>query len=124
MSDSQTNLFSKYGAFFAFSNKQFNEQKQDNVKYVSISAGLIAPKENVTQLITELNKLSKNDAEQDIADNGIKKIIHRELANYECQISGEYDCVVDLLAGHGITQKQIAAEWPEFYQQCIDNDYF
>jgi hypothetical protein len=121
----QSQIFNKYGAFFAFSKKQFNRQKQDNVRYLSFGGGLIVPADNVKPLHAELDALYEKSAEQDITDNGIKKIIHRELANHECQISGDYECVVDLLGGyHNITKEQIDAEYPHFYQNCIDNDCF
>ena len=43
-------LFKDTGAFFAFSNEQVDEQKQEGVKYVSLGAGMICPKENASRL--------------------------------------------------------------------------
>lgn len=53
--DKISQVLSQNGAFFAFSDKQFNEQKQEGIKYVSMGAGLICPKENADKLNKELD---------------------------------------------------------------------
>lgn len=121
----QTELFNKTGAFFAFSNAQFDEQKQEGVNYAAIGAGLICPKSNVDALINGLDRINSDGIAADIADNGIKAIIHRELANHECQISMDISDAVAKLADYpGITRETVQAEWKEYFQNCIDNDYF
>ena len=58
--EAQTMSFDRAGAFFAFSNKQFDEKKVDGVKYINCGAGLICPKDKVEQLMKELkNNLPK-----------------------------------------------------------------
>ena len=47
------------GAFCAFGTKQFDEQKKEGVKYISMGAGLICPKENADKLNKELNHICK-----------------------------------------------------------------
>ena len=44
--DYLTPILEANGAFFAFSQSQFDEQKKEGVIYVSMGAGLICPKEN------------------------------------------------------------------------------
>ena len=122
--DKQTAVFDKFGAFFAFSTKQFDDKKRDGVKYASLGAGLIAPFYNADNLYHALDSINKSAIQQDIAENGIKGIIHRELGNHECQITMYYGDVVDVLAPYGITASDIKAEFSEFMQVCIDNDYF
>lgn len=124
MKDKPTELFNQYGAFFAFSNKQFDEKKKQGVKYAALGAGLIAPAEHAEQIRSGLDAIYNEAIKQDIEDNGIKAIIHRELGNHECQITYDYSEVVDKLAPYGITEDQVKAEWAEFMQICIDNDYF
>lgn len=51
-------------AFFAFSTKQFEEAKKPDIKYVSMGAGLICPKENARKLNTELNEAIKLDRKE------------------------------------------------------------
>jgi|TARA_Y100000296_G_scaffold38168_1_gene44188 hypothetical protein len=121
----QTELFGSAGAFFAFGEKQFNEQKQENTRYVSLGAGMICPKPNVDALIEGLESINANGIAADIAENGIKAIIHRELANHEAQITYDISDTVDKLADYpGITPEMIQAEFPAYYQHCVDNDYF
>ena len=121
----QTELFNSTGAFFAFSNKQFDERKQPGIKYVSLGAGLICPSYNASQLVSGLDSINDAGIAADIAENGIKAIIHRELVNHECQISMEIDDAVNKLSDYpGITRETVQAEWPEYFQHCVDNDYF
>jgi len=122
--EKQTEVFKKFGAFFAFSNSQFEKNKKDGVDYVSLGAGLIAPKESGDDIVIALDKIQEEAMKQDIAENGIKGIIYRELGNHECQITGDPGEVIEALKPYGITKEQIKSEWDEFYQMCIDNNYF
>jgi len=124
MQDKQTEAFNNHGAFFAFSNKQYDEKAVKGVTYASLGAGLIAPKDKAKQLIADLDSISHAAMQEDLSDNGIKAIIHRELANHECQITMDYEDVVSKLAPYSISREIIAAEWPEFWNICVENDYF
>ena len=117
-------VLKKYGAFFAFSDKQFNENKKENTKYSRLYGGLIAPSENAKKIMSELKKVTDEGINQDIKENGIKNIIHRELANYECQIVGDITDAYDILKDYGITKEQVLKEYKIFYQKCIKNDWF
>ena len=123
-SEKQTQLWNDNGAFFAFSKKQLNEEKKEGVVYVSLGMGLIAPKENASKVIEGLESINTEGIKQDISENGIKAIIHRELANYEAQITGDISDTVQALEDYGITREQVSAEYPAYFQFCIDNDYF
>ena len=94
------------------------------MKYSSLGAGLICPAANAVQLILELESIHANGIAQDIAENGIKAIIHRELANHEAQITGDMSSTIAALEAYPITRDEVRAEWSEFYQHCVDNDYF
>ncbi len=95
--DKQTAAFEELGAFFAFSNKQFEEAKKDGVEYCRIVAGLICPVENASQLVKRLEDISKEGIAQDIEENGKEAIIRRELFNHECFYTGDIcDCVEKL----------------------------
>tara|TARA_B100000519_G_scaffold198646_1_gene208496 strand:+ start:619 stop:1014 length:396 start_codon:yes stop_codon:yes gene_type:complete len=119
-----SNVLKKYGAFFAFSDKQFNENKKENVKYSRLYSGLIAPSENVKKIMSELEKVNNEGIKQDIKENGIKNIIHRELANYECQITGDVTDACDILKDYGVSEEQVLKEYKIFYEKCIKNDWF
>jgi hypothetical protein len=101
--------FDKHGAFFAFGQKQFDEKKVEGVVYTSTRSGMIAPKENMAELIKELNEIYHASIAQDIAENGIDGIISRELGNYECDYTGNIDDAVEALEDYGITREQVKA---------------
>ena len=106
-SDAISAAMEKYGAFFAFSNAQFEEKKVDGITYTQNSSGMIAPKENFKTLVQEIDKIYEDGIKQDIEENGIKSIIKRELRNYECYYTGEIDNAVDALEDYGITYEQV-----------------
>ena len=120
----QSKALNKNGAFFAFSNKQFDEAKKENTKYISLGGGLIAPESNAESLIKELDSICTQKIEFELNNNSIKDIIWYELANHECQISCDYESVISLLKPYGITEDMIKAEFSDYYQHCVDNDYF
>ena len=119
-----TKLLNKFGAFFCFSEKQFKENKKDGVIYSRLYGGLVAPKENVKSIMNGISKITSDGIKQDIKENGIKKIIHRELAKFECQFNGDITNAVDVLIDYGISKEEIKKEYAIFYQKCIDNDWF
>tara|TARA_R110000765_G_scaffold423670_1_gene532905 strand:- start:164 stop:559 length:396 start_codon:yes stop_codon:yes gene_type:complete len=119
-----TELLNSTGAFFAFSQKQFEEKQIDGVDYVSMGNGLIAPKNNTDKIVEGFNVISSESIAQDIAENGKPAIIRRELANHEAQITSDISDTVEALEGYGITEIEVRAQWGAFFQDCIDNDYF
>ena len=103
----QTKLFNDLGAFFAFSNKQFEEKQKEGVVYVSMDAGLICPKENVKQLVKRLSEIHKLGTKKDLKENGKRRIIERELFNHECLYTGDISDCIDALSGYGISDVEI-----------------
>ena len=120
----QTQLWNDNGAFFAFGQQQLDEKKQEGVVYVSMGSGLIVPKENASKILKGLESINTEGIKQDISENGIKAIIHRELANYEAQITGSISDTVEALEDYEITREQVREEYNAYFQHCIDNDYF
>lgn len=104
----QTYLLNNCGAFFAFNNKQFNEQKVEGEKYVSVGAGLICPKPNCDVLLNGLKALTKRGIQKDIQENGIDAIILRELENKEAFYTQSIDDTVSALKGYPVTASQVA----------------
>ena len=124
MEAEQTKLFSETGSFFAFGSKQFNEQKKEGEKYVNMGTGLLCPEQNVERLINSLDEIYKKAIAQDISENGKKGIIHRELANHECQITHDYSAIIENMREYGIEKIEIATEWPIYFSKCVENDWF
>lgn len=107
ISAGQTKALDKAGAFFAFSNKQFDEVKKEGVKYVDMGLGMICPKETAGQLVIDLDNVLKTGIEQDIAENGIDNIIKRELNNHEAYYTGDITSTVEALGAYPVTKEQI-----------------
>lgn len=107
------------GAFFAFSSKQFDEQKQEGVDYVSIGSGTICPVDNIDKFLERIERVHKVGIACDIRDNGIREIIKRELINHECYYTGDPSDCVDKLSDYPTTKEQIIevfrAEMPNHY---------
>ena len=119
-----TELLNSTGAFFAFGQKQMDEQKVEGVTYVSMGGGLIAPKDNAAQFADGFKLIVSESIAQDIAENGKPAIIRRELANHEAQITMDVSDTMSALEGYDITESDIDNQWGAFFQDCIDNDYF
>jgi len=109
--ESQTQLFKEMGVIFAFSNKQFEEQRNHDVIYVHAGAGTLVPKENYKPFICALDAIIAKGIEQDIEENGKQAIISRELYNYECFYTGDIQDCVDALEDYGITKSEIAEQY-------------
>ncbi|CAK1692420.1 BCTnown [Vibrio crassostreae] len=105
--DKQTQAFNEAGAFFAFSNQQFDEAKKEGVKYASLGMGLICPVDNAKQLMIRLDSIAQEGIAEDIKENGKKAIIRRELFNHECFYTNDICDCVEKLEGYGITYDEI-----------------
>ncbi len=105
----QTELFNSTGAFFAFSEEQLNKNRKEGVVYCSLGAGLIAPKNNAKALIGGLEEIQRQGIEQDLAENGKRAIIERELANYECYYTGDPTDCIEALSDYDISADEIRA---------------
>ena len=106
----------KFGAFFAFNMDQFNEKKKPETVYTQLFGGLICPKDNAKDCLNEMSENFDKAVQLDIAENGIDKIIVRELYNHECFYTGSTEDVVDKLRDYpGITAEMINnAYWKEY----------
>ena len=108
MEAKQTELFQRTGTIFAFSDKQFEEQRKENVKYVDMGAGMITEKPFVEEVINELDKIHKEAMVQDIKENGIQGVIQRELENYETYYTNDLEPAMEALESYPeITQDDI-----------------
>ncbi len=108
----QTELFNKHKVFFAFSNKQLEEGKQqhgitDDVKLVSIGAGGYMLKANAEDFHKEFNQLQEDSVKKHLEIQSIESIIEYELANHECQISYDYSDAFNALQRYPVTLEQV-----------------
>jgi hypothetical protein len=102
-----TDLLEQSGAFYAFSQQQFNEKQKDSVQYVSFADGLIAPKENARHIIDSMARIHQQGIQQDLEENGRIKIIRRELNNFECFYTSDITDCVEALEPYGISEEEI-----------------
>lgn len=102
-------ILEKNGAFFAFGDKQFNEQKKPDTEYISLGAGLVCPKDNADKVYKGIEKAHFNGIRQDMAENGKDNIIMRELANHEAYYTGDIESTAEALGGYGFTIDDIQA---------------
>ena len=127
---SNTEILKQNGAFFAFGNKQFEEQKKDGIIYCSLGGGLICPKENATKILKEIEQVHKNGIIQDVEENGAAKIIEREYFNYEMQITWDPSNFHDEINLYKevfpelFTDSLIKLVCNLCYRKAIDNDWF
>jgi hypothetical protein len=119
-----TGLLDVNGAFFAFTEQQYNDEALPGVEYKRLYAGMLCPSDNAAAVMNGLDSLSNEKTEYELANNSLKAIIWYSLANYECQITGDYSDAIEALKPYGITEEDIKTEWTAYYQNCIDNDFF
>ena len=113
-----------HGAFFAFSNEQFEEKAFKCVEYISLGAGLICPKGRHKQLAWAIKKARQDNIKDDLAAHTKKEIIIRELKNHEAQFSYDITDTADALKGYGITEAEIQAEMGAYLDYCDEHDLF
>jgi|TARA_R100001015_G_scaffold18644_2_gene12331 hypothetical protein len=121
MEEGQSALFKEMKVFFAFNNKQFEEGLQKHNlnkrhKIVSMGHGMYCPKKNAVKVINGLEGIYKLAIEKDLKENGIEKIVLRELENHECFWSGEIIDCVEKLENYPVTQEYIEKIYFKYYK--------
>ena len=110
INEAQTELFDKYGVFFAFSDEQWDDQvnpKLNKADHCYLTAGMYCPKANVEDFLTDHAKVVAQGRHNDIAENGLQAIIRRELNNYECYYTGDAEDAIEALKGYPVTTEDI-----------------
>ena len=123
--DEVSEILNAHYAFFAFSNSQFSEKAVRIFKYVALGAGLYAPVQHAETLVDKINAVYDKAAKKVQSEKSKKDRIWYELANHECQITGEYqDALSALSIFDDITEEDVAAEWMPYIEHCRENNYF
>lgn len=120
----QEKILDDNGAFFAFDNDQMDKYANQSLSYKNLGGGLYCPEINVTALSNQLKDSFDFKIRWELDNNSLKDIIWYQLANHETQITGDYSDACEALKPYGISEDQIKTEWPSYYQNCIDNEYF
>lgn len=119
--EEQSSLIKELGAFFAFSDKQFEEGVAENKdkllageKWASMGMGMYIPKHNADVFVKRHAECIQKGIKQDLADNGRSGVLQRELMNYEIGLS--WDGVDDPnfrggIEGYGFTEEEVQSEY-------------
>jgi hypothetical protein len=119
--EKQTELFNELGVFFAFSNAQFEEQKQPDVEYCSVlGAGDCVPVDNAKTFYDRLNAIHAEGRKRELAEKGIDKIIEEQLVNHECFYTCDIDDAVEALAGYQVNYEQVLAIYNKVVHKYSD----
>jgi len=130
MNQAQTEAFNKFGAFFAFGSKQFEEKCKPGVRYVDMGAGLVCPKESAKLLNDALENIYQQAIKADVSENGAAKIVEREYFNHETQLTGDTFTMMEALSGHIeafpelFTQELIHSTCRSCFALAVKHDWF
>lgn len=128
--DTVTKLHHELGAFYAFSNEQFEENKKPNVQYVRFNSGLLVPKGSAEEYVKKLPKIMEEAAKKDIEDNGALAIIRREFWNHETHICQNVHSMRESLEIHrevdpkGFSDDNFNKVVKECMKEALDKDLF
>lgn len=126
--DAYNQLFTDCKVFWAFSNKQFDENKtplKEGEKYISIGAGGYIPQGNFDTLLLGMEKIN-NEFKQATKDLKIRKQhILYELNNHECFYTGSIQSAMDAL-GEDYSDEEVITVFKEYkkakYKQELTNE--
>jgi len=99
--------FSKYGAFFCFWDKQFEEKSEKWVKYVNLWAGLIARKDNYKEVVEKFNKHCEDEKKRRTEEQWLESIIKYELNNHEVYYTGDLTDVMEILKEYWAEEEEV-----------------
>ena len=122
----QTKVYKKYGVFCAFSDKQFNKGINPNFgKVMSLGGGTYCPSIFADKVVDQLNGIYDKAIAKVQATHTKKDIIWYALGNHETQITGDCTDAINSLANYpGISKQDIFTEYNDYYNYCVDNNYF
>ncbi len=109
--EKQTEIIKKYKAFFAFSGKQFNEQREEGVKYYEVGAGLLVPQKNYKAFTKEFNTTINQLSQEYLSLYSKKDIIWYELANHEAGYTGSWGSTFEAVEHLKITKDEVRKEF-------------
>ena len=120
MTEAQTELFKKTGTIFAFSDKQFLEQKKENTDYINLGSGMITPRPYRKEVLQGLREIHRKGMAQDLRENGKVGIIKRELNNHEAFYTNDPTQTIETLEDYpGISRADILKVYQEMWQKIL-----
>tara|TARA_R110000803_G_scaffold171801_1_gene234708 strand:+ start:1310 stop:1696 length:387 start_codon:yes stop_codon:yes gene_type:complete len=120
MEEKQTKLFKETGTFFAFSDKQYEEQADKTKTYVYMGAGMYTLKKYAKDQIEKHYQIYNNAIKQDIKENGKDKIILRELLNHEAYYTNDLEQTIETLKDYPFSEDDISHIYQKNYGKYIN----
>lgn len=116
-----TEVFNKHDVFFAFSDKQVEEQKKEGVEYIySSSLNMfynIKSKDTIYKDMEEaIDKAIAIDKEQ----NSKETIILRELLNYECFYTDSPRDAIEALKDYSYTKEEVLEVFRANFNRIVE----
>ena len=102
-----TKIFNNHGAFFAFSDEQFEAKAKKGVRYCSMSGGLICPKDNAKQLNKDLETAYLDAIKKHKSEHSKEEIILAQIYNHECYYTWNWSRVTEVLEDYGYTDQDV-----------------
>lgn len=112
MTEAQNELFEKQGVFFAFSNEQFKKgcekiKRKPDERITDFGSGMFGLSKNADEIIAGLDKIYTEAIQKDIEENGLNKIIRRELSNHEAYYTRDLTDTIEKLSDYPVTADEI-----------------
>jgi hypothetical protein len=120
MEAKQTQLFKETGTFFAFSDRQYEEQVDKSKTYVYMGAGMYTLKKFAIDQIEKHYQIYKDSIKEDIKENGKDGIILREILNYESYYTNDLTETIEALKDYPFTEDDISHIYQKNYAKYTE----
>ena len=109
-----TKCFEKYGVFFAYSKKQFDEgvlkiKLDAGEKIVNVISGAYCRSSVADDFLAELEAIFEQNKKDMLEKVGVEALIIYELGNHECFYTWSIDSAMDALADYDITDRALVS---------------
>lgn len=124
MTRKHSELFKTFGLFFAFTDKQFEENKtpiKEGAKYIHVGGNGYLPEYNVEDFKKGMEDINQWYNAETSKEGMRDKLIAHELINYECYYVGSIEDALDAL-GEGFTAEEVQAVFNKNYQQYMEDN--
>ena len=115
-------VFKKHDAFFAFSDKQYEEQKKPEIEYLySRSLNMFYNIKGKGQIYKDMEEAIDKATAQDKENNSKEAIILRELLNYECFYTGNPEDAIEALdSSHSYTKEEVLEVFRANFNRIVE----
>lgn len=103
------------GVIYAFSDKQFEENRVEGVKYVSMDGGVLIPKKNLDKVLGGIKDIRLANIKLNKEEFSKEDIIWTEACNHE----GCIDSTIDSLVGYGYSDEEIQKLCDTYYYRAV-----